>query len=118
MGKVKAFLNKFFRIEERGSTITRELIGGLIVFLAMFYILPVNSFMVGGGDIPGATVGGVFFATAVSAAIATLIMGLLANFPVALAPGMGVRSSRKQLWPILTVSTMFEGKNDDRTQSM
>lgn len=92
MGKVKAFLNKFFRIEERGSTITRELIGGLIVFLAMFYILPVNSFMVGGGDIPGATVGGVFFATAVSAAIATLIMGLLANFPVALAPGMGVNA--------------------------
>ena len=53
MGKVKAFLNKFFRIEERGSTITRELIGGLIVFLAMFYILPVNSFMVGIALLPG-----------------------------------------------------------------
>lgn len=92
MNKVKAFLNKFFKIEERGSTITNELIGGLIIFLAMFYILPVNSFMVGGSGIEGASVGGVFFATAVSAAIATLIMGLLANFPVALAPGMGVNA--------------------------
>jgi AGZA family xanthine/uracil permease-like MFS transporter len=92
MGKVKAFLNKFFKIEERGSTIANELIGGLIIFLAMFYILPVNSFMVGGSGIEGASVGGVFFATAVSAAIATLIMGLLANFPVALAPGMGVNA--------------------------
>ena len=92
MNKVKAFLNKFFKIEERGSTIANELIGGLIIFLAMFYILPVNSFMVGGSGIEGASVGGVFFATAVSAAIATLIMGLLANFPVALAPGMGVNA--------------------------
>jgi len=90
MKKVKAFLNKFFRIEERGSTIANELVGGLIIFLAMFYILPVNSFMV--GVVPGATIGGVFFATAVSAAVATLIMGLLANFPVALAPGMGVNA--------------------------
>lgn len=92
MNKVKAFLNKFFKIEERGSTIANELIGGLIIFLAMFYILPVNSFMVGGSGIEGASVGGVFFATAVSAAVATLIMGLLANFPVALAPGMGVNA--------------------------
>ena len=58
----------------------------------MFYILPVNSFMVGGSGIEGASVGGVFFATAVSAAVATLIMGLLANFPVALAPGMGLNA--------------------------
>ena len=66
MKKVKACLNKFFRIEERGSTIANELIGGLIIFLAMFYILPVNSFMV--GTVQGATIGGIFFATAVSAA--------------------------------------------------
>ena len=90
MKKVKACLNKFFKIEQRGSTITNEIVGGVIIFLAMFYILPVNSFMV--GVVPGATIGGVFFATAVSAAIATLIMGLLANFPVALAPGMGVNA--------------------------
>lgn len=90
MKKVKAFLNKFFKIEERGSTITNELVGGLIIFLAMFYILPVNSFMV--AEVEGASVGGVFFATAVSAAVATLIMGLLANFPVALATGMGVNA--------------------------
>ena len=92
MKKVKAVLNKFFKIEERGSTITNEIVGGIIIFLAMFYILPVNSFMVGGSGIEGASVGGVFFATAVAAAVATLIMGLLANFPVALAPGMGVNA--------------------------
>lgn len=90
MKKVKAFLNNFFRIEERGTTITNELVGGLTIFLAMFYILPVNSFML--GEIPGATVSGIFFATAISAAVATLIMGLYANFPVALAPGMGVNA--------------------------
>lgn len=90
MKKIAAFLNRFFKIEERGSSIKTELLGGLIIFLAMFYILPVNSYML--GSLEGASVGGVFVATAVSAALATLIMGLLANFPVGLAPGMGVNA--------------------------
>ena len=90
MENIKQALNKFFKIEERGSTISQELLGGLVVFLAMIYILPVNSFMLGG--LEGASVGGVFLATAVSAAIATLIMGLFANLPIGLAPGMGVNA--------------------------
>ena len=90
MSKIKQVLNNFFKIEERGSTISQELLGGLVIFLAMIYILPVNSFMLGGLD--GASVGSVFLATALSAAIATLIMGLFANLPVGLAPGMGVNA--------------------------
>jgi AGZA family xanthine/uracil permease-like MFS transporter len=85
MEKIKAF----FKIEQRGSTVTKELLAGVTIFLAMAYILPVNSFMLAKTGLP---VGGVFFATAVSAAIATLIMGLFANLPVALAPGMGLNA--------------------------
>ena len=85
MEKIKAF----FKIEQRGSTVTKELLAGVTIFLAMAYILPVNSFMLAKTGLP---VGGVFFATAASAAIATLIMGLFANLPVALAPGMGLNA--------------------------
>lgn len=82
-------LRKFFKIDERGSTITKELLAGVTIFLAMAYILPVNSFMLAKTGLP---VGGVFFATAISASIATLIMGIFANLPVALAPGMGLNA--------------------------
>ncbi len=82
-------VKKFFKIEERGSTVLKEVLAGVTIFLAMAYILPVNSFMLAAAGLP---VGGVFFATAVSAALATLLMGLLANLPVALAPGMGLNA--------------------------
>lgn len=83
------YIKNFFKLEERGTTVSTELVAGLTTFLAMAYILPVNSFMLSSAGIP---LGGVFFATAVSAAIATLVMGLLANLPVALAPGMGLNA--------------------------
>lgn len=83
------FINSFFKLEERGSSFSKELIGGLTTFLAMAYILPVNSSML---EKTGMPFGGVFFATAVSAAIASIVMGLLANLPVALAPGMGLNA--------------------------
>lgn len=66
-----------------------EVLAGLTTFLAMAYILPVNSAMLAQTGMP---FGGVFLATALSAVIATLIMGLFANFPVALAPGMGINA--------------------------
>lgn len=91
MEKVKNGLNKFFKIEERGSTITTELLGGLTIFLAMVYILPVNAGMLS-SDGTGLTFGGVFAATAIAAGVASIVMGLLANFPVALASGMGVNA--------------------------
>ncbi|MBN2604848.1 MAG: NCS2 family permease [Bacilli bacterium] len=83
------FIKSFFKLEERGSKISTELIAGLTTFLAMAYILPVNSFMLVKTGMP---LGGVFFATAVAAAVATLIMGIFANLPVALAPGMGLNA--------------------------
>lgn len=83
------FIKSFFKLEERGTKISTELIAGLTTFLAMAYILPVNSFMLSSAGVP---LGGVFFATAIAAAIATLVMGFLANLPVALAPGMGLNA--------------------------
>ncbi len=90
MDKVRQGLNKFFKIEERGSTITKELLGGLTIFLAMVYILPVNAGILSDGT--GLTFGSVFAATAIAAGLASILMGLLANFPIALASGMGVNA--------------------------
>ena len=83
------WIKTYFKLEERGSSISTELIGGVTTFLAMAYILPVNSFMLSAAGVP---LGGVFFATAVAAAIATLVMGFFANLPIALAPGMGLNA--------------------------
>ncbi len=83
-------LEKLFKIKERGSSVRTEIIAGITTFLAMSYILAVNPGYLGG--IPGATPAGVFMATAISAAIATLCMAFFANYPVALASGMGLNA--------------------------
>ncbi len=83
------FLNKFFKLEERGTTVRTEFVAGLTTFLAMAYILFVNSDML---SKTGMDWGAVFTATAIAAIVGTLIMGLLANYPVALAPGMGLNA--------------------------
>ena len=83
-------MEKFFKIKERGSSIRTEIIAGITTFLAMSYILAVNPSYLGG--IPGATPAGIFMATAISAAIATLCMAFFANYPVALASGMGLNA--------------------------
>ena len=86
-------IKKFFKIEERGTTVRTELIGGLVTFLAMVYILAANPSILGDGSLSDPMpVGGVFVATAIAAAVATLIMGLFANYPIALAPGMGINA--------------------------
>lgn len=84
-------MEKFFQIRERGSTVQREFVGGLTTFLAMSYILAVNPGMLSavGGEM---TFGAVFTATAISSAVATLVMAFCANLPVALAPGMGLNA--------------------------
>jgi len=87
--KFQESLDKFFKISQRGSTITKELIGGLTIFLAMVYILPVNGGIL---SATGMDFAAVFAATAIAAAIASLIMGLYANYPVGLASGMGVNA--------------------------
>lgn len=82
-------MNKFFKIKERGSTIFQEVLGGVIIFLAMCYILPVNANILSAG---GADYNAVFFATAICSGICCILMGLFANLPVALSAGMGVNA--------------------------
>lgn len=82
-------MEKFFKLSERNTTISKEIIGGITTFLAMAYILAVNPGILSGA---GMNWGAVFTATALSAAIATLVMAFCANLPVALAPGLGLNA--------------------------
>lgn len=82
-------MKDFFKIKEKGSNIRTEIIAGITTFLTMAYILAVNPGMLG---MTGMSVQSVFLATALSSAFASLVMGLIANYPVALAPGMGVNA--------------------------
>ncbi len=78
-----------FDLEARGTTITREVRGGSATFLTMAYILFANPSILAAAGVPfEAAVAG----TAAAAAICTLLMGLVANFPIALAPGMGLNA--------------------------
>lgn len=89
------FIKKYFRIEERGSTIGKELLGGLTTFLTMAYILFANPDLMTGFGAPAlATLdkSAVFLATALAAGLATIAMGLFARLPIALAPGMGLNA--------------------------
>jgi len=79
-------LDHFFGISAQGSSIRRELLAGVTTFLAMAYITVVNPSIL---SQTGMDFGAVFVATCLAAAFASVMMGLLANYPVALAPGMG-----------------------------
>ena len=83
------FLEKTFHIKERGSTVGRELLGGLVTFLAMAYIIFVNPGML---SITGMDYTAVMLATCVSAAIGTFLTAFMANVPFAQAPGMGLNA--------------------------
>lgn len=82
-------MEKFFKLKENGTNVRTEIMAGVTTFLAMAYILAVNPSMLGAA---GMNSKGVFLATALSAAIATLVMGFLANYPIALASGMGLNA--------------------------
>ena len=82
-------LEKIFKLKENNTSVKTEIIAGLTTFLAMAYILAVNPGMLGEA---GMDRGAVFTATALSAAIATFIMGFFANYPIALASGMGLNA--------------------------
>lgn len=79
----------FFKFEERKTNFKNEIIGGIVTFLSMSYILAVNPGMITNAGIP---LGGAFLATAIGAFLSTVLMAFLANYPVALAPGMGVNA--------------------------
>ncbi len=83
-------LEKLFKLKENNTNVKTEILAGITTFLAMSYILAVNPGYLGG--IEGATPAGIFMATAISAAIATLCMAFFANYPVALASGMGLNA--------------------------
>ncbi|VHB72727.1 permease family protein [Streptococcus pyogenes] len=80
-------MEKFFKLSENGTTVSTEIMAGLTTFFAMSYILFVNPSILGAAGMPS---NAVFLATIIAAVISTLIMGLFANVPYALAPGMGL----------------------------
>src|SRR5690625_6922740 len=90
----KSKLDKFFQISQRGSTVAKELRGGLATFLAMSYIIVLNPLVLSGPDATGGTLGisAVAAATALLAAVVTFVMGLWANHPFGLAAGLGVNA--------------------------
>lgn len=83
------FLERTFHIKERGSTVGRELLGGLVTFLAMAYIIFVNPGML---SLTGMDYTAVMLATCISAAIGTFLTAFMANVPFAQAPGMGLNA--------------------------
>ena len=107
-------MEKLFKLQERGTTISKEVIGGITTFLAMAYILAVNPSILADS---GMSWGGVFTATAISAAIATFAMAFLANLPVALAPGLGLNAffaysvvlGMGCSWQLALTAVFFEG---------
>lgn len=82
-------LERIFHIRAAGSTPGREVLGGVTTFLTMAYILAVNPVFLTAAGMPQE---GAIVATALSAAFATLLMAFLANYPIALAPGMGMNA--------------------------
>jgi AGZA family xanthine/uracil permease-like MFS transporter len=80
---------KLFALQAHGTTVKTEIIAGLTTFLTMVYIIIVNPSILSAA---GMDYGAVFTATCIAAATGSIIMGLLANYPIALAPGMGINA--------------------------
>ncbi|MNI01470.1 putative adenine permease PurP [compost metagenome] len=87
-------MDQFFKLKANGTTVRTEIMAGLTTFMTMAYILAVNPDILSAFK-SGATGGdwtAVFLATAIAAGVMTIAMGLFVNFPVALAPGMGLNA--------------------------
>ena len=82
-------LEKLFKLKAHNTNVRTEIIAGITTFLAMAYILFVNPSILGA---TGMDKGAVFVATCLAAAIGCVLMGLIANYPIALAPGMGLNA--------------------------
>ncbi|MGC2474652.1 MAG: NCS2 family permease [Candidatus Sulfotelmatobacter sp.] len=82
-------IERYFRLKENQTTVRTEFLGGLTTFITMAYIVVVNPQILSKAGMP---VEGVVFATCVASAAATLVMGLYANYPIALAPGMSLNA--------------------------
>src|ERR1035438_5122422 len=86
---IVAWLENYFGLKEQGTDIRTEFIAGLTTFLTMVYIVFVNPAILSKA---GMDSGAVFVATCVAAAVSTMVMALYANYPIALAPGMGINA--------------------------
>lgn len=82
-------IERYFKLAENNTSIKQEMLGGLTTFVTMAYIIVVNPQLLAQAGMPPE---GVLFATCISAAAATLVMGLYANYPIALAPGMSLNA--------------------------
>lgn len=82
-------MEKFFKLKENGTNVRTEMIAGLTTFFAMAYIIMINPNMLSQAGMPW---GAVFLSTIIASVVGTLIMGLVANVPYALAPGMGLNA--------------------------
>ena len=82
-------IDRYFKLAENQTTVKQEMLGGLTTFVTMAYIIVVNPQILAQAGMPAE---GVVFATCISSAAATLVMGLYANYPIALAPGMSLNA--------------------------
>src|SRR5262245_56762956 len=88
-GDSRSFIDRYFGLAEHGTDVRTEFIAGVTTFLTMVYIVFVNPTILANA---GLDKGAVFVATCVASAVATLVMALYANYPIALAPGMGLNA--------------------------
>ncbi|MDE0282946.1 MAG: NCS2 family permease, partial [Gammaproteobacteria bacterium] len=87
--KIAKFLDRRFRLAEHGTKVRTEVLAGCTTFVTMVYIIFVNPQMMAAA---GMDQGASFVATCLASALACLVMGLYANWPVGLAPGMGMNA--------------------------
>lgn len=85
-------MENFFKLKENGTTVRTEILAGLTTFMTMAYIIALNPNLLTGFDVGSQLWNGVFLATCLASAIGTFCMGILANKPFAMAPGMGLNS--------------------------
>lgn len=105
---------RYFRLKENNTTVRTEILAGITTFMTMAYILAVNPDILGAS---GMDKGGVFTATVLSSAVATLIMAFWAKLPVGLAPGMGLNAffaftvvlTMKHSWQFALTAVFIEG---------
>ncbi len=83
-------MEKFFQVKEKGSSVRTEALAGLTTFMAMAYILMVNAGMF--AELGTVSYNAIYIATAISAVIGTVLIGVLANLPLAQASGMGLNA--------------------------
>jgi adenine/guanine/hypoxanthine permease len=88
-GEGGRLIDRYFKLSENQTSVKQEMLGGLTTFVTMAYIVVVNPQILAQAGMPAE---GVVFATCLSAAVATLVMGLYANYPIALAPGMSLNA--------------------------